>query len=406
MPPVTRRSQAPHPRTSALRRAFHWLQIVLTLAVIVFWFFELRPVSLGGDASYAIVSGTSMNPVYHTGDVVVVHKHASYKVHDIVAYRVPKPSPQAGLEVIHRLVGGNGKTGWIVQGDNRTAPDQWHPKNSDIVGSAWVHLPSAGVVVRWAHSPLAIAAVLALLAVGVVFKKAPGGEKKDEEPAPEAVAAAPPSPEPEPEPEPAVAAYPSRELAPAPIPVLPPLPPYEPPAALSEPPPAGEDELERAAEVARLTAVVQALQVERASLHAQLDASRQELETARARLAAAGPASADAAHVRELERSLTDALLSAAQAGAELRLQAHREAEAILAEARERAARIEHEAAGERRRTALDLESLRATLSEAIASLDEVGGTASGSAAAAPRVSVVDLFEAERQRARGGDLPA
>src|SRR6185437_14690353 len=106
MPPVFRRTKAPHPRTSTFRRVLHWAQIVLTLAVIVFWFFELRPTSLGGDASYAIVSGTSMNPIYHTGDVVVVHQHASYKVHDIVAYRVPKPSPQAGLEVIHRLIGG------------------------------------------------------------------------------------------------------------------------------------------------------------------------------------------------------------------------------------------------------------------------------------------------------------
>src|SRR6185437_13103548 len=230
MPPVLKRSKtpkAPHAKPSTFRRVLHWAQVVLTLAVIVFWFFELRPVGLGGDASYAIVSGTSMNPIYHTGDVVIVHKHAAYKVRDIVAYKVPKPSPQAGLEVIHRLIGGNGTKGWVVKGDNRTAPDQWHPKDSDIVGSAWVHIPDAGVVVGWAHSPLAIAAILALVAVGVVFKKAPGAEKKNEEPAPEAATPVLPPAEPALEPEPAVAAvssYPSRGPAPPPVAALPAVP--------------------------------------------------------------------------------------------------------------------------------------------------------------------------------------
>jgi signal peptidase len=383
-------------RRARLRRVLHWVQVVLTLAVIVFWFFELRPIGLGGDASYAIVSGKSMNPVYHTGDVVIVHRHSSYKVRDIVAYKVPKPSPQAGLEVIHRLVGGNGKTGWVVKGDNRTAADQWHPKDSDIVGSAWLHIPDAGVVVQWAHSPLAIAAVLALLAVGVVFKKAPGGEKKDGEPAPAAAAAAaapPRLPEPEPEPEPAAGTYPSREHSPPPVPVLPPAPAYEPPVATIAAADTGE--------LARLTAVVRALQVERTSLQAQLDATRLELDALRARLAAAPGGNGDLERQRELERSLTEALLSAAHAGAELRLQAHREAEAIIAEARERAARLEREAGA---RAAPDLESLRAVLAAALASLDEVSPEP-----ASPQrsVSVVDLFEAERQRARSeGPGPA
>ena len=96
---------------------------MLTIAVIAFWFFELRPVALGGDAELRDRLGNLDEPA-------VPHRRRrdraqtrNYKVHDIVAYKVPKPNPQAGLEVIHRLIGGNGTTGWTVKGDNRTAAD-------------------------------------------------------------------------------------------------------------------------------------------------------------------------------------------------------------------------------------------------------------------------------------------
>ena len=73
---------------STVRRVLGWVQIVLTLAVLGFWFFELRPQSLGGPASYALVSGKSMEPVYHTGDVVIVHRHARYHIGQIVVSRL------------------------------------------------------------------------------------------------------------------------------------------------------------------------------------------------------------------------------------------------------------------------------------------------------------------------------
>ena len=298
-----------------------------------------------------------MNPLYHTGDVVIVHKHGNYKVHDIVAYKVPKPNPQAGLEVIHRLIGGNGTTGWTVKGDNRTAADLWHPKNSDVVGSAWLHIPAAGNVVRYLHTPIGIAAVLALIAMGVVFKKGPSGKKEGDAPA---VAAAPPPPAPEPEPALVAATTAS------PIP--------------------------DSAEIARLTAVVQALQIEQAALRGQLDATRSELMAALASSASGG---VDPTRQRELERALTEALLSAAKAGAELRLEAHREAEAILADAKERADRLERLSSGERQRATADLESIRTTLES---SLEEI---ADDEPPAAPGASIVELFETERRRALG-----
>ena len=132
---------------SARRRAWSTVRWLLVAAVVVSWFVALRPQRLGGPAGFVLVSGKSMLPTMHTGDLVIVHEHDRYRVGDVVAYRVPKPDPAAGAQVIHRIVGGSAQKGFVVQGDNRTAPDIWHPKDEDVIGSEWVHIPRAGKLV-------------------------------------------------------------------------------------------------------------------------------------------------------------------------------------------------------------------------------------------------------------------
>jgi len=153
------------------RRLFGSIQVALIVATAFFWFVALRPQVLGGPAAYALVQGTSMNPSYHSGDIVIVHRQAHYHVGEIVAYIVPKGTAGAGAQVIHRLVGGDERHGFVVQGDNRTAPDVWHPTRSDIVGTAWVHVPKAGVAVVLLHTPLFLASLAAGFAVAWVIRR-------------------------------------------------------------------------------------------------------------------------------------------------------------------------------------------------------------------------------------------
>ena len=168
---------APRPR-SRVRRALSALSTLLVLAIVVLWAVELRPAFLGGPASFAVVSGTSMLPTLHTGDVVVVHRQSSYAVGDVIAYKVPKGDVAHDAQVIHRIIGGDGVHGFIVQGDNRTAPDIWHPKTGDVVGKQWAHVPHAGVVVRLLHTPFFLAALLASITVAFVVG---GGRKREDE---------------------------------------------------------------------------------------------------------------------------------------------------------------------------------------------------------------------------------
>jgi signal peptidase I len=173
---------------AGLREVFARTNKAAWIAVVVlsclFWAQFLRPESLGGRAGYVLVSGQSMEPRYHTGDMVMVLRRSSYHAGDVIAYRVPKGDAMAGRQVIHRIVGGDAKNGFVVRGDNRTAPDVWRPTPGDIVGSQVLRIPNAVSALRYLRSPL----LLALLAASFVFvhylsrgeKQAPAEEEPAE----------------------------------------------------------------------------------------------------------------------------------------------------------------------------------------------------------------------------------
>jgi signal peptidase len=147
---------------------------VAVAALAVAWFFVLRPQFLGGPAAYVVVSGMSMEPTLHSGDLVVAQRERRYRVGDVVLYHVPKGETGAGALIIHRIVGGSAASGWIVQGDNKEVPDLWRPGNSDIVGAMWGSVSGVGTGLARATSPLVLASISTLLALLLGLPRAAG----------------------------------------------------------------------------------------------------------------------------------------------------------------------------------------------------------------------------------------
>ncbi len=171
------------PRTALRPRLPHAKAVALVAAQLAFvaallWF--CLPQSFGGRADWVLVSGTSMLPRLHTGDLVLVEHQSSYHVGEVVAYRVPKGQVGAGHVVIHRIIGGNGGTGWRMKGDNRTAPDLWYPTNRDVIGAKQLRIPDAWFVLRVFHMPVLLALFAAF---GVFFLIALSGDEEPDVPA-------------------------------------------------------------------------------------------------------------------------------------------------------------------------------------------------------------------------------
>ncbi|HEX2177015.1 MAG TPA: signal peptidase I [Nocardioidaceae bacterium] len=146
-----------------MRRLLSALSTVVLLAAFVGWMVYLRPAPLGGPATFVIVSGTSMEPRLHDGDLVVVRRQDSYSPGDVVAFQVPEGEPGAGAMVIHRIVGGSARSGFRMRGDNKALADLWRPRDGDIVGRPWLEVPRAGRMVTTLGSPIGAGTAAGLL---------------------------------------------------------------------------------------------------------------------------------------------------------------------------------------------------------------------------------------------------
>src|SRR5438105_9036908 len=153
--------------------------LALTLAPLALaagWAVTLRPQGIGGPAAYVMVRGTSMEPKYHSGDLVIVHRQPTYSLGDVIAYRIPQGDLGAGMVVIHRIVGGSASKGFVTQGINNPKPDDWHPKPSDVEGKAWLLVARGGQILLFLRSPATLASLAASIAVVMIVD--PGGKRR------------------------------------------------------------------------------------------------------------------------------------------------------------------------------------------------------------------------------------
>jgi len=146
-------SPAPPQTTIARHRARRLLGDILVFGLIGIILFFTWPVRFGGDATFVVVHGHSMDPTFRSGDLVLVRSASEYQVGDIAAYHIPKGQAGAGSGVIHRIVRREGDR-YVFKGDNRATADQWRPRASDIIGRLTVRLPLPGETF-WAMLPWA-----------------------------------------------------------------------------------------------------------------------------------------------------------------------------------------------------------------------------------------------------------
>jgi len=172
-----------HPGRRAAGRAL----TILVVSAAVLWGIFLRPPLLGGNMSYIIVSGRSMLPTLENGDLVLAQRGNVYSKGDVLAYAVPEGVPGAGVLIIHRVIGGDARRGYILQGDNREGADPWRPQPRDIRGEMIWSLPRAGLVFAYMGTPLGLAALAALIAFFLVLPRK-DSRPKDKQGSPAAAA--------------------------------------------------------------------------------------------------------------------------------------------------------------------------------------------------------------------------
>jgi len=138
---------------------------VLAAAVATVGFVLLGPAQLGGPARYAIIDGSSMNPVLTDGDLAIVRVDGELENGEIALYH----DPRLGVDVLHRIVRKDGDR-YVMKGDNNDYLDDARPTAAELGGTLWFSLPYLGSGIEWLRAPLHAA-----LAVFVFFALAFAG---------------------------------------------------------------------------------------------------------------------------------------------------------------------------------------------------------------------------------------
>ena len=135
-----------------------YVGVAATIAFFAIGWWLLGPSQLGGPTSYAVLSGTSMEPHLERGDLVLTRAKPSYSVGEVVLYE----DHETGSRVLHRIIGErNGH--FVTKGDNNDFVDPVHPAPDEVVGKFWFAVPGAGSVLAWLKRPVNLAILLTLL---------------------------------------------------------------------------------------------------------------------------------------------------------------------------------------------------------------------------------------------------
>ena len=133
----------------------------VSLLIVGWWYFA--PTKIGGTTRYVVTKGTSMEPMFHSGDLAI-GTTGQYKVGDVVAYW----STLLHTVALHRIIAiHDGR--YTFKGDNNHFTDPTHPTRSLLLGKLWIHVPHGGVWLNLFHTPAVAAVVCALLGLFLVF---------------------------------------------------------------------------------------------------------------------------------------------------------------------------------------------------------------------------------------------
>ena len=158
--------RALHERARRQRRR-HLLEFLTTIAVVATWWVTLAPMTIGGPLTYAVVSGSSMEPDFYSGDLIVAREQADYEIGDSVVYTI------YGGYVVHQIIS-ESSAGFTTQGVNNDTPDSWVVPQENVLGKQLIALPGLGQTLVFLRThPLALGSAVAILAALLLIEFRP-----------------------------------------------------------------------------------------------------------------------------------------------------------------------------------------------------------------------------------------
>lgn len=162
---------------TAAGKAWQRARTLIGIALLVLIAYFAWPSNLGGLTTLDVVSGHSMEPKFHTGDLVVARAGITPKVGDVVVYQPPGLKTRA--LIVHRIIGVRSDDTWVMKGDNNNFIDPFQPTDKDVLGVVVIHIPGVGAILR---SPLVWGSMLIIAASLLLLTGASRRNQDDDDP--------------------------------------------------------------------------------------------------------------------------------------------------------------------------------------------------------------------------------
>ena len=116
--------------------------LIVVLLIVATW-----PTRFGGSTTVLAVDGTSMQPTFHSGDLVVARTQDRYHVGDIIVFKVATTAGH-NANIVHRIIAIEADGSFVTQGDNRSTADGFHTTRHDILGHVELRIPYGATTLR------------------------------------------------------------------------------------------------------------------------------------------------------------------------------------------------------------------------------------------------------------------
>jgi len=105
---------------------------------------------MGTEYPLAVVEGTSMNPTYLDGDLLVLRGVApeTIAIDTVIVFHSPYERDKFIVHRVKQIVATDGQIGFITKGDNNWTVDPWTVSAQNVVGIVIYRLPAIAPVGR------------------------------------------------------------------------------------------------------------------------------------------------------------------------------------------------------------------------------------------------------------------
>ncbi len=107
--------------------------VAFAAALALMW-----PATFGGSAVFVVVRGESMEPTYHTGDLLYARSASTFAVGEIAVYE--RQSTDDDALVVHRISNVLDDGTFEFKGDNRLSVDHYRPTSDEILAKPIANL--------------------------------------------------------------------------------------------------------------------------------------------------------------------------------------------------------------------------------------------------------------------------